>query len=160
MVKLCQDKYGWEIRDSAYKEVPEPQDKYVFKRSIGRDFATLRNYLVDTYIVNDGFGIDHSARRIFKRSTDGDQDKGKIISWLDKHSKLRGNKLFICISLLGFIKDDLESKGLFKMPEDLSTDFSLLVSEVASYNEMDFKDKIKFVNKLDEIIFKLLTLLS
>ncbi len=160
MVKLCQDKYEWEIRKPTCTEVPELQDKYVFTGGIRRDFDRLRNYLLDTYVVRDSFGIDHSARRIFKNSMDGDDEKGKIMSWLAEHSKLRGNNIFVCIASMGFIQEDLKTKDLFKMPTDWLKDFSQLEVDGADYNKMSFENKIKFVNRLDKIILKLFTLLS
>ena len=142
-------KLGWEIDGPFYTTVPTPKVNYVEKciESVER----LTQQLLKTVIIKDQFDKDHSTRREFERKNP------EISTFSSKYSKLGGNilngTLYAMEEIITRVK---RTHPLVAEKLTAIVDFSVL----AGYNQMSFEEKVIVARKLDDVIYKFLSVLS
>ncbi|MDP2709566.1 MAG: hypothetical protein Q8O93_06045 [bacterium] len=144
--------FGWTIEGPFYSNVPTPNPELIERCS--QSITRLTDHLLKTVIINDGFGADHGARRKFEKF------HPEADSFNSKFSKLGGNNLLGCY----FSMDDIIDRNR-KRPEIYEAlknvaQLPELEKELAGYNEMTLDEKIAFARKMDEIVFKFLSVLT
>ncbi len=163
--RILEVEYGFEFEGPLHDEAPVPKAKYVLK--YGQETNPLvdkiRSYLLETYIIKDPFGTDHSARRDFITRFTAEYPT----SFFERRSKLRGNQNVSVLTSANLVGDDvrrINPKAYRRLKEIFPPGRGVFSDEIYNcinrYNEMDFDEKVAFVKKLDMAAYQFLKALS
>ena len=156
-VKILREQFGWTVEGSSYSRIPEPKSE--FRQVAKESVEYIKKFLLGGYFIIDEFGINHISRSAFRRKMKEEQPE--IIGWIDKHSKLSGNKLFGVTKHLNDIKN--ATRGID--PYVYRTLNRLFAPEIYSphgrtYHRLSLNKKIEYVKKVDQTAYKFLEALS
>ncbi|MFA5954906.1 MAG: hypothetical protein WC817_05260 [Patescibacteria group bacterium] len=148
-----QSEMGWEIEGPFYAAVPTPKPEYITR--CAKDAERLAYHLLKTVIIKDKFDKDHSSRRLFERS------HPEVDTYSSEYSKLGGNRLLTSVYAMDEVIERVR-REYPQIAEKLKTTAKSteMLQEIAGYNAMSFEDKVRFARKLDDVIYKFLSVLS
>ena len=155
-IQLLTEQYGWQIERPWFTSVPQPAEKYV-GRCI-EEVRSIRDVLLETNVIKDTFGTDHTARRALLKKLE--QEHPLVARWLSKHSKLRGRKV---IETLWNMDQLLISKKQSDVPLFiiLTEIFTSSVSNPSSrYNEMEVEEKVEYARTIEDAAYRFLAAMT
>lgn len=148
-----ESKLGWKVTGPFYIVAPIPKVEYVEK--CAREIEKLVHQLLETVIIEDNFNKNHSARREYKRKNPD------IDRFSSKYSKLKGNTLLGCLfDMERIIKIINKYNPLIAQKLNAIAKLDVIGKEFNNYNKMEFREKVAFARKLDNIIYQFLLILS
>ncbi len=166
-IRLLDERFGWRVEGPSYVSAPQPKQEYVWWNSVVKSSVEqLERFLLRTYVIIDGFGIDHSAR--LQALEQLAQDDSSLHDWVYTHSKLRGNNILGSIVLMTTIEALVGRKfsGIGKELKKIIDDEELLGPVRQSgnvpirYNSMDLNEKLAYAARLDKAVYEFLQVLS
>lgn len=155
-IDYLQQELGWQVEGPFYSSVPQPKEEYTL--GLKYWFDVLQNHLLSTYIINDHFDQDHTARRQFwiKLQT----EVPHIQRWIGAHSKLKGNRLLEVIIGMDNIFNRMQ-RTFPKVHRKLCTVFQeAVLRRCNEYNEMTFDEKVSYARTVDDMAYQFLEILS
>ena len=155
---LLEKEYGWIFEEIVWgKKVPKTKPEYVEQSE--QQLQRLRDFLLHTYIINDGFDKDHNARVQHRRQLE--EKYPGIGTWIYNHNKLGGNNMLGTNFDMDITMQHLKKKFPEKHKE-LSTIFnpSVYFPDAPIYNSMDFAQKVVLARKIDNAVYNFLVALS
>ena len=164
IMRILKEEYHFEFQDPLHSEAPTPKTEYVGESPRIVDCVNrIRSYLLDMYIINDSFGIYHSARRVFTDRFEREHHT----TFLHRRSKLRGNNnltVLWCAEMIGDVvkrrsPETYETlSGIF--PPERGIFSEEIYSGMRRYNKMTFDEKVNFAGEMDRAAYRFLEALS
>ena len=159
----------WEVKEIDHPQLPEVKQEYSNDPEVGNSVLQIARQL-QRVIIDDGFGVDHAARRAFQLNL----SEIVYVSDIKEVSKLKGNHISVTFSHLRLIQrkfsDYVKNETLQQLTDTRINgyiDESLMISfeawpdeNIQGYNRMNLKGKYKFAKELDDLIYEVLLCMS
>ncbi len=155
-IAFLRERYGWEIQEPWFTFVPEPKERFV--GSHAEEVGSIKDVLLNTYILKDSFGKDHTNRREFRRKLE--QEQPALAKWLSGHDKLRGRKVIGTLYNMDMLLSPLKQKdtSLWALLTEIFT--SEVGRPSGRYHEMEFDEKIEYARVVEDAAYRFLAAMT
>ncbi len=154
--RFLRENYGWQIQEPWFSTVPEPEERFVGSHT--EEVSSIREALLSTYVIQDSYGKDHTARREFRKQLE--QEQPALAKWISAHDKLRGRKVIGTLYNMDLLLSPLKQKD---------TSLWALLTEIftpevgrpsGQYHEMEFDEKVEYARVVEDAAYRFLAAMT